>query len=55
MWNYLDGKNWVWYPAEGTVLLLVLWVSGSGSALGSDLASASVSLCLSHCLPVLED
>lgn len=54
MWSYFDGKNLVEYT-EGTVLLLALWVSGSVSALSSDLVSVSRSLCLSHCLVVLDE
>lgn len=55
MGSYFDGKNLAWYIAEGTVLLLALWVSDSVSALGSDLVSVSLSLCLSHYLLVLDD
>lgn len=55
MWSYLDGMNLMWYTAEGTVLLLALWISGSVSALAFDLVSASLSLCLSHCRMVLKD
>lgn len=53
--DYFGGKNLVWYTAEGTVLLLALWASGSVCALGPDLVSVSLRLCLSHCLQVLED
>lgn len=55
MWNYFDGNDLVWYTAEGTVLLLALWVSDALSALPSDLVSGSLSLCPSPCLLVLKD